>query len=156
MPSSALPPLKPMVTVEIRGKKFPLCLTVAALDVINDKCSGIGGIMDFLRGNPEQVEGLNEDQLQQLAMEAASRAKYNNAWMLGLLIQEGEENRIMEARFDGSDTMRRAVPGPEEMVHLLTPGQVSGYQLAILQAVNESLKRTLEATQKNVFQGAEG
>ena len=144
------------VTVEIRGKKFPLCLTVAALDQLNEKCGGIGGIMDFLRGNPEEIQGLNDAQLQQLSMEATSRAKYNNAWMLGLLIREGEENRIMEARFDGGDTERRSVPGPEDMVHLLTPGQVVAYQLAIIQAVNESLKRTLEITPKNGFQGAEG
>lgn len=144
------------VAVEIRGKKFPLCLTVAALDQLNEKCGGIGGIMDFLRGNPEEIQGLNDTQLQQLSMEATSRAKYNNAWMLGLLIREGEENRIMEARFDGGDTERRSVPGPEDMVHLLTPGQVVAYQLAIIQAVNESLKRTLEITPKNGFQGAEG
>jgi hypothetical protein len=76
------------VTVEIRGKKFPLCLTVAALDQLNEKCGGIGGIMDFLRGNPEEIQGLNDAQLQQLSMEATSRAKYNNAWMLGLLIRD--------------------------------------------------------------------
>ncbi len=157
MPSSAWPPLKPMVTVKIRGKEFPLCLTVAAVDQLNEKCGGIGGVMDFLRGNPEQVEGLNEEQLQQLDMEAASRAKYNNAWMLGLLIREGEENRIMEARFEsGGDTERRSVPGPEGMVHLLTPGQIEDYRLSIIMAVNESLKRTLEATPKNGYQGAEG
>lgn len=145
-----------MVTVDIRGKKFPLCLTVAAVNDLNEKCGGIGGIMDFLRGNPEEIEGLNEAQLEQLAMETASRAKYNNAWMLGLLIREGEENRIMEARFDGGDTERRSVPGPEDMVHLLTPGQIEDYRLSIIMAVNESLKRTLEATPKNGFQGAEG
>ena len=90
-------------------------------------------------------------------MEAANRAKYNNAWMLGLLIQEGEENRLMEARFqDNGDRIRRQVPGPEEMVHLLTPGQIEDYRLSILMAVNESLKRTLEATPKNGLQGAEG
>lgn len=143
------------VTVIIRGKEFPLCLTVAALNPLNEKCGGIGGIMDFLRGNPEEIEGLNEAQLQQLATEAASRAKYNNAWMLGLLIQEGEENRIMEARFEsGGDTVRRSVPGPEEMAHLLTPGQIEEYRLSIIMAVNESLKRTLEATPKNGYQGA--
>lgn len=143
------------VAVTIRGKKFPLCLTVAAVDQLNEKCGGIGGIMDFLRGNPEQTEGLNEAQLQQLAQEAASRAKYNNAWMLGLLIREGEENRIMEARFDGGDVERRPVPGPEDMVHLLTPGQIEDYRLSIIMAITESLKRTLEATPKNGFQGAE-
>lgn len=145
------------VVVNIRGKEFPLCLTVAALDKINDQCGGIGGIMDFLRGNPEEIEGLNEEQLQQLAVEAASRAKYNNAWMLGLLIQEGEENRLIEARFQESgDCKRRAVPGPEEMLHLLTPGQIEEYRLSVLLAVNEGLRRSLEAVpSKNVDQAGE-
>lgn len=145
------------VTVTIRGKEFPLCLTVAALDKINDQCGGLGGIMDFLRGNPEEIKGLNEEQLQKLAVEAASRAKYNNAWMLGLLIQEGEENRMIEAKFqDDGDRKRRAVPGPEEMLHLLTPGQIEDYRLSVLMAVTEGLKRNLEAVpSKNVNQAGE-
>lgn len=145
------------VTVTIRGKEFPLCLTVAALDKINDQCGGLGGIMDFLRGNPEDIKWLNEEQLQKMAVEAASRAKYNNAWMLGLLIQEGEENRLIEAKFqDDGDRKRRAVPGPEEMLHLLTPGQIEDYRLSVLMAVTEGLKRNLEAVpSKNVNQAGE-
>lgn len=144
-----------MVTVDIRGKQFPLCLTVAALDALNEKCGGIGGVFGFLQGDPVEDPGLSEAQLAFEKMAADSRAMHNNAWMLGLLVREGEENRLMEARFEtGGDTVRRAVPGPEEMVHLMTPGQIVGYRLDILKAVNESMKRTLEATPKNGFQGA--
>ena len=144
------------IEVTIRGKVFPLCLTVAALDALNEKCGGIGGITDFLRGDPVEEPGLSQTQLEQEALAASSRAKYNNAWMLGLLIQEGEENRLMEARFSGEKTERRAVPGPEELVHLLTPGQVESYRLPVLMAVNESMKRTLEAVpSKNGYQAGE-
>lgn len=145
------------VTVTIRGKKFPLCLTVAALDALNDKCGGIGGIMDFLRGYPADTAGMTETEAENANLEAVSRARYNNAWMLGLLVQEGEENRLMEAQFDGGDCKRRAVPGPEEMVHLLTPGEIQEYQLSVLLAVNESMKRNLEVVpSKNADQAGEG
>lgn len=143
------------VEVDIRGKKFPLCLTVAALDALNEKCGGIGGVFGFLKGDQVEEAGLSDAQIEQEKIAAKSRALYNNAWMLGLLITEGEENRLMEAHFDGGDTTRRRVPGPEDLVHLMTPGQISGYRLEILQAVNESMRRTLEATPKNGFQGAE-
>jgi hypothetical protein len=155
------------VTVTIRGKEFPLCLTVAALDKINDQCGGLGGIMDFLKGCPSGTVMLKEDHLDAAGvskeqweaekMEAASRAKCNNAWMLGLLVQEGEENRLIEARFeDGADRKRRQVPSPEDMVHLLTPGQIEGYRLSILRAVTEGMKRTFEAeSSKNVDQAEE-
>lgn len=133
------------VIVNIRGKEFPLCLTVAALDALNDKCGGIGGIMDFLRGDPADTSGMTEAQAEKAKLEALSRARCNNAWMLGLLVQEGEENRLIEARFDGGGGQRRAVPGPEEMPHLLTPGQIEGYRLSVLLAVNEGMRRKLEA-----------
>lgn len=145
------------VTVNIRGKEFPLCLTVAALDKINDKCGGLSGITQFLMGNPSQTEGLNEEQLNELATQAAIRAKVNNAWMLGMLVQEGEENRLIEERFlDDGDLRRRKVPGPEEMLHLLTPSQIEEYRLPILMAVNAGMKRNFEAVpSKNVDQAGE-
>lgn len=144
------------VTVNIRGKEFPLCLTVAALDKINDKCGGLGGIMNFLQGNPEVTEGMTKEQAEQLTTEAASRAKCNSTWMLGLLMQEGEENRLIEARFGDGDRNRRAVPAPEELMHLLTPGQIDEYRLSVLMAVNEGMKRTFEAVlSKNGDQAGE-
>ena len=143
--------------VTIRGKEFPLCLTVAALDVLNDKCGGIAGIAEFLRGYPVDTTGMDEAQAMAANLEAVSRARYNNAWMLGLLIQEGEENRLIEARFEiDADSKRRKVPGPEEMIHLLTPGEIDEYQLSVVQAVNESMKRKLETVpEKNVDKAGE-
>lgn len=144
------------VTVKIRGKEFPLCLTVAALDKINDKCGGLGSIMSFLKGDPEIPEGATEEQAERLTAEAASRAKCNNTWMLGLLMQEGEENRQMEARFGDGDRTARAVPTPEELAHLLTPGQMEEYRLNVILAVNEGMKRTFEAVpSKNGDQAGE-
>lgn len=154
------------IEVTIRGKKFPLCLTVAALDALNDKCGGIGGIMDFLRGYPSEIAQLKKDELEEAGvsvelwmrerMEATSRERVNNAWMLGLLIQEGEENRLIDARFTDGDRTRRAVPGPDEMTHLLTPGEIAEYQLQVLLAVNESMRRRIEAVpSKNVDQPGE-
>ena len=87
-------------------------------------------------------------------LEAVSRSRVNNAWMLGLLVEEGEENRLIEAMFEeGSDRIRRAVPGPDDMVHLLTPGQAEDYRLSVLLAVKDGMKRTIETVpSKNVYQ----
>ena len=77
-----------MVTVDIRGKEFPLCLTVAAVDKINAKCGSIKQIGTFLDGK----EGGGAFEF--------GRAMHNTAWLLGLLIQEGEENRLVNARLN--------------------------------------------------------
>ena len=154
------------IEVTIRGKVFPLCLTVAALDALEEKCEGLSGLGRFLSGDPSEIALLEEDQLEKAGVtkemwereknEAFNRSLYPNAWVLGLLIQEGEENRLMEAMFDGGDTNRRKVPGPEEMVHLLTPGQVTLYRSAVAAAVHASMKRTLEAVpSKNGYQAGE-
>lgn len=152
------------ISVTIRGKEFPLCLTAAALDRINDQCGGIGGITDFLRGYPSEIARLDEKQLEAAdvsrelweaeKLEAVSRSRVNNAWMLGLLVEEGEENRLIEARFtEDGDFKRRAVPGPDEMVHLLTPGQAEDYRMSVLLAVKDGMKRTIETVpSKNVYQ----
>ena len=138
-----------MVNVTIRGKQFPLCLTVAALDKINEKCGGISHIGEFLNGYPGNGETAD--------LHAGSRATVNCGWMLGLLIQEGEENRLVEARFAGEHTERRAVPCGEDLAHLLTPGMEKHYRVAVWQAVNESLKQTVEAENpKNVQEAEQG
>lgn len=128
-----------MVTVEIRGKQFPLCLTVAALDEMNARFGGLKNLTDFLNGS---LLGEERD---------LASALYNRAWLLGLLIVEGEENRLIQARFSGGDTIRRAVPDGEALTHLLRPGQVNDYYGAVLQAINESLHQDIEAEpEKNV------
>lgn len=127
-----------MVEVEILGKKLPLCLTVAAVDKINEKCGGLNGITKFLDG--EEDGKVN-----------TGKAMCNTAWLLGLLIQEGEENRLILARFSGEKTGRHEVPGPEAIAHLLTIASAKKYRTAVFEAVNESLKQEIEAVyQKNV------
>ena len=117
-----------MVAAEIRGKTFPLCLTVAALDQLTAKCGGLKGLTAFLTGDG-----------------SSTRAMVNMAWMLGLLITEGEEHRLMEARFSGEKAERIAVPGSADIAHLLTGGEIQRYYGLVWQAVNESLRQTIEA-----------
>lgn len=121
-----------MVQVEIRGKQFPLCLTVAALDKVNEKCGGLTNIPKFLDGNENGTAD-------------SSRALCNTAWMLGLLIQEGEENRLIMARFDGEKTERREVPDAEAVRHLLTMASARKYRTAVYEAVTESMTQEIEA-----------
>ena len=129
-----------MVTVTIRGKEFPLCLTVAALDEINQKCGGLKKMGAFLDGE-----------------DGSGNEKYSvmicsTAWMLGLLIREGEENRLITARFDGVKAERRAVPEAGAIEHFLNAKTVLRYRAAVLEAVNESMQQDIEAEyQKNVL-----
>lgn len=133
-----------MAEVEIRGKKFPLCLTVAALDKINAKCGGMKGIGAFLDGKePNYI--MPAAGTEREAGGNAGRSLCNSAWMLGLLIQEGEENRLVCARFDGEKTVRREVPDSEAISHLLTVASAKKYRLAVIEAVNESMKQEIEA-----------
>ena len=117
-----------MVEVEIRGKKFPLCLTVAALDQVNERCGSLAEVSKWLSGNGNAFEGL-----------------CNVAWMLGLLIQEGEENRLVESRFTGEQTDRRAVPDSDAIRHLMTPGEIKSFMVPVMEAVHESVAQTIEA-----------
>lgn len=132
-----------MVMVEIRGKQFPLCLTVAALDEINAKCGGIDGIGKFLDGiNDEGKRDLNQ-------------SVCNTAWMLSLLIQEGEENRLVCARCDGEKAERRAVPDASAIGHLLTVASAIKYKMVVVAAVNESLTQEIEAANPKNAKSAE-
>lgn len=122
-----------MATVTIRGKEFPLCLTVAALDEINRKCGGMKKMGAFLDGN----DGSGNEKYSVMIC--------NTAWMLGLLIREGEENRLVNARFSGEKTERRAVPNENDVAHYLNAATVLRYRPAVLQAVNESMRQDIEA-----------
>ena len=122
-----------MAAVKIRGKEFPLCLTVAALDEINRKCGGLKKLNAFLNGDDETGN------------EKSSTMICNTTWMLGLLIREGEENRLITARFDGQQANRRTVPDENDMQHYLNPNTALRYRTAVLQAVNESLQQDIEA-----------
>lgn len=122
-----------MVTVNIRGKEFPLCLTVAAVEVINGRCGSLKQLGSFLDGNDETGTA------------DFGRMMHNTAWILGLLLQEGEENRLINARFAGQTVERRAVPGPDAMCHLLTVAGAAKYRSAVLDAVRESMVQDIEA-----------
>lgn len=128
-----------MVKVTIRGKEFPLCLTVAALDKINVKCGGLNELTAWLKGNG-----------------STSEAICNTAWLLGVMIEEGEENRLIEARFEKDiEVERRGVPDAEAISHLLTPGSAKRYMVDVWKAVDESLAQTIEAENPKNGENAE-
>lgn len=117
-----------MVTVEIRGESFPLCLTVAALDQVNEKCGSLSDVVKFVTGGGNAVKAVS-----------------NTAWMLGILITEGEENRLMEARFTGEKVERKPMPNSDDLSHFLTPAMAQEYQAPVLQAITEGLSKSIEA-----------
>lgn len=117
-----------MVEVEIRGRKFLLCLTVAALDKINDKCGSLKDFLNFLQGGGDM-----------------NTIVLNTSWALALLMAEGEENRLICAELDGTEAVRQQVPDAEALSHILTPGAVQKCRMAVLTAVNESMRQDIEA-----------
>lgn len=132
-----------MATVEIRGRQFPLCLTVAALDKINEKCGGLSDLGQFLDGKDGGGNG------------SFSQAMSNTAWVLALLIREGEENRLVNARLAGEKPERNAVPDFEEVGHLLTVSLATKSRKAVLEAVRESLQQEVEASYPKNAKNAE-
>lgn len=125
------------VTVTIRGVQYPLCLTVAAFEQISEKCGGWENLQQFLLGGDN-----------------FARAVGNTAYTLGVLIQEGEENRQMEARFSGEKTAPVVVPGPECFIHF-RPAEVIQYREAVLQAIAASMQQEVETEPPKNAEGAE-
>lgn len=127
-----------MVEVEIRGKKFPLCLTVAALDKVNERCGGLKQLTDHLDGNGESIS-----------------IAQNTTWMLALLIRGGEERRLMEAKLAGETTERNQVPDEEMLSCLLGFAEVIGIRKTVFAAINESLTQSIEASHSKNAENAE-
>lgn len=121
-----------MVCVKIYNQSYPLCLTVAALDDINEKMGGISGIADFLRGG-ETV--------------SYERMFENTAWMLALLIREGEENRLICERFSEGveNPVRQDIPDLSAIRSGLTLASIASYRVSVLNAISESMAQSIEA-----------
>lgn len=121
-----------MICVEIHKKNYPLCLTVAALDEINEKIGGISGITAFLNGG----EDANYEQMFE-----------NTAWLLALLLREGEENRLICEHFaDGVQApARREIPDLQVLRSGFTLASIAVYRVAVLNAISESMSQTIEA-----------
>lgn len=130
-----------MVTVNIRGTDFPLCLTVAALERLSIECGDLKGLPDYLNGGEEKN---------------LCQSAYNAAYLLGILVEEGEEHRCMEERFSGGDSSRRKVPSPEDLTRLLNFQETRAYIPMIWAAIDESLHQDIAAeAPKNGTGGAE-
>lgn len=123
-----------MAKVTIRGKEFPLCLTVAALDQINEKCGGLDGLDGFL-----------------FDVSSVSEAYRNTAWLLALLLEEGEKNRQVCEFIDGMRTESTQIPNYEQLCSVITIYSMMQYRSVCLKAIGESLTQDIEASYpKNV------
>lgn len=127
-----------MAKVTIRGKKFPLCLTVAALDKINDKCGGLSELTGFLSGSSD-----------------LSAAFYNTAWMLALLIEEGEKNRQVCTAFDGQTIETVETPTYEQLCSMVTIHTMMRFRNTCLEAIHESMHQDIEASYPKNVENAE-
>ena len=127
-----------MAEVTIRGKKFPLCLTVAALDKINDKCGGLLELTGFLSGSND-----------------LSTAFHNTAWMLALLIEEGEKNRRVCSAFDGQSIEPAETPTYEQLCSMVTIHTMMRFRNTCLDAIHESMHQDIEASYPKNVENAE-
>lgn len=127
-----------MVKVNIRGKEFPLCLTVAALDKINDKCGGLSELHTFLYGTDNLSEAFR-----------------NTAWLLALLLEEGEKNRIVCSQFDGAHVEEINLPDCEDLCSMVTIHTMMRYRVAALQAIEQSMSQDIEASYPKNVESAE-
>lgn len=145
-----------MVEVHILDKSYPLCLTVAALDDINSKCGGLDKIGEFLDGR--QTVRFIADEVVCPDVNAPNMAAMavNAAWLLAVLIREGENNRLMRSKLAGEAAERRPVPGAEDLRQLLTIASALKYRKAVFEAVSESMEKDIEAVYpKNADAGQE-
>lgn len=126
-----------MVNAEIRGKQFPLCLTVGALDEIGATCGGLGKLSEYLHGDGSVVG-------------VASRT----TWALALLMREGQANRRATARICGEEIPEQYVPDAAVLADALTPGEACGYLGVVLEAVAQSLEQKIEAAPSKNAGGA--
>lgn len=131
-----------MICVEIHNKSYPLCLTVAALDEINEKCGSISNIPAFLNGGTD----VNYDQMFE-----------NTAWLLALLLREGEENRLICEHFADNieRPVRREIPDLKAIRSGCTLASIAVYRGAVLAAVSESMSQTIEAAYSKKKQNEE-
>lgn len=127
-----------MVKVDIRGKEFPLCLTVTALDKINDKCGGISELTSFLSGSGD-----------------LSKSFRNTAWLLALLIEEGEKNRAVCAQFDGNPVEQANLPDYEQLCSMCTIHTMMRYRGVALEAITASMQQDIEASHSKNGENAE-
>lgn len=133
-----------MVTVQICGKSYPLCLTVSALDEVTSRCGGLAHVGDFLDGKEPQHLGFPEAETSARKANLAGIAS-NTTWLLSVLLREGENNRLMLARMDGEAAERRTVPTLEDLGQLLTVGSALKYRATVMEAVTESMTKEIEA-----------
>lgn len=127
-----------MAKVTIRGKEFPLCLTVAALDKINEKCGGLDSLTDFVLGSSN-----------------LSKAFYNTAWLLSVLIEEGEKNRQVCNRFDGQTVETVDLPTYEQLCSMFTIHTMMRFRGDCLEAISESMQQDIEASYPKNVESAE-
>lgn len=127
-----------MSKVTIRGKEFPLCLTVAALDKINEKCGKLSELGAFLNGSGDLSEAFR-----------------NTAWLLALLIEEGEHNRIVCANFDGAQAERADLPDYDVLCSMVTIGTMMRYRGTVIDAIRESMNQEIEAAPSKNAENAE-
>ena len=131
-----------MVCVQIVGKTYPLCLTVAALDEVTALCGNLSQVGMYLSGHDSDRES---DQQEFQTSDRLAGIAANTVNLLSVLIREGENHRILCARLNGEEADRKSVPDKQDLLHALTVSEAISYRPAVMKAVMESMTREIEA-----------
>lgn len=127
-----------MVTIKIGERDYPLALTVASVDKMEDLCGGLANIPSYMGSGD---------------FKAAGAATCN---VLAELMAEGEAAAALEAALAGEERAAVRVPTAEELGHLLSPAMIVVARSAAMEAVMASIARTIEVADdpKNADGGA--
>lgn len=120
--------------IELYGKKYPLCLTVAAQERANAEFGGVKQMLKDMQGTDDQILSSTIKLTHLLMCGGRDRAKAL-AWMSG----------------EKSDTP--TVPDCELMRELMTMKDIADCQQKVFEAIRASNSRTVEAEpvkEKNV------
>ncbi len=122
--------MRDAVTIEINGRMYPLCLTVAAMDELEAAGYQLSDISRLLGAGVDMT-------LEQLAK--------NCVWLAAILIREGELNRQLCAN-DSSEG--RYVLTVDELSHILTPAAALALRAPLMESTAASLTQSIQADHK--------
>ena len=117
-----------MATYKIGGEEFPLCLTVASIDQLNELCGGLQGLIPYV------------------ADKDLGTGARHTAEVMRLLMLGGKANAEATARINGTQTPELPpVPIVADLLSACTFAELPQMRGAALDAITESLHQDVTA-----------
>lgn len=120
--------------IDLHGKRYPLCLTVAANEKINDAFGGLKGMSEAMKQDSSKALGLYSD-------------------LLHILMEGGENRQKALAWLSGETAACDPVPPKDILMSLLCIADISAYKAKIMEAIALSSRATVEVEPDNSKNG---